>query len=60
MKTEVRLKRIPPPAQFITLKSKEAAVCPTCNVWVTLRARKRNGTFSGIEYATHYEREHGG
>jgi len=45
--------------QIIELKTKSCAVCPECNAWVGLRAKKKDKTYSLIEYKKHYIREHG-
>ncbi len=60
MKTDARLKKLPHP-EVIFLKTggnKQVAICPKCNAWVQLRAKKKDGTASGFEYANHYERLH--
>jgi hypothetical protein len=45
--------------EIINLATKSCAVCPACSAWIPLRAKKKDKSYSLIEYKKHYTREHG-
>lgn len=58
MKTAARLKQIPQPEIRFLKENKQVAICPYCNAWIQLRAKKKDTTASGFEWVKHYDREH--
>ena len=50
---------IPAPKEILNLTPKKSvAICPDCNVWVALRAKKKDKTYSLFEYKRHYTEQH--
>jgi len=45
--------------EIIKLQTKSCAICPACGVWVGLQAKKKDKSYSLLEYKKHYIRLHG-